>query len=75
MTYEDLTTKDSFPKTFVVRNTRNGMVWQIYHPDTQEDVDNLSKNAFGNGFLGNTLEDHQPELEETWSDWRETKVW
>lgn len=73
--YTDLTTSKEFPKTLIIRNTPGGMIWQIYHPDTQEDVDNLTSNAYSNGFFGITLEDYNSELKETWEDWRETKIW
>ena len=68
----DNSTSNDFPKTLVIRNTAHGMIWQIYHVNNEIETENLSRNATNNGFYGITLEDHQPEYEETWSDWRET---
>ncbi len=64
-----------FPKTLLIRNTPDGCIWQVYHVDNEHDVNMLSDNATNNGFYGITLEDHLPEYEETWSDWKETKAW
>lgn len=72
--YIDMSSGD-FPKTLKIRNTHDGMIWQVYHPDSQQDVDEITKRAHANGFYGITLENYQPEEKETWSDWRETKVW
>jgi hypothetical protein len=59
----------------MIRNHGGGMIWQVYHVDNINDVERLTSNAHRNGFYGSTLEDHQPEREETWPDWRETKSW
>ena len=56
----------------MIRNTSGGMVWQIYHVENKSEADKLSATATSNGFYGITLEDHQPELEQTWENWRET---
>lgn len=63
---------DKYPKTLVIRNTIGGMIWQIYHVNSDKEADTISSNAASNGFLGITLEDHQPKLKETWPDWRKT---
>lgn len=70
--YKDISTTDKFPKTLMIRNHDGGMIWQIYHVQKKSEADNLTKNAKSNGFYGSTLEDHKPELDETWPDWRET---
>jgi hypothetical protein len=70
--YEDISTTDTYPKTLMIRNHKGGMIWQIYHIQKESEADNLTSNAHKNGFWGSTLEDYQPEREETWSDWRET---
>ena len=72
--YTDISTT-SFPKTLMIRNHEGGLIWQVYHVDNINDVERLTSNAHRNGFYGSTLEDHQPEREETWPDWRETKSW
>ena len=71
--YTDNSTNDKYPKTLVVRNSEGGMVWQIYHVEKEKEAEILARNATGNGFYAITLEDHQPELKQTWEDWRETE--
>lgn len=39
------------------------------------EADRLASNANRNGFYGSTLEDYQPNQEETWPDWRDTTEW
>ena len=63
---------DKYPKTLVVRNEPGGMVWQVYHVEKEIEAKRIAGNATNNGFYGVTLEDHQPESEETWPDWRDT---
>jgi len=67
--HTDISTGD-FPKTLVIRNTPEGMIWQIYHVNDQREADILSRNAHNNGFYGITLEDYQAGYEETWPGWR-----
>lgn len=71
--YNDISRKSEYPKTLVIRNTIGGLIWQIYHVEAQHEAKILSSNATMNGFQGITLEDYQPEMEETWPDWRETE--
>lgn len=73
--YKDISTTEEFPKTLIIRNHEGGLIWQIYHVTRQLDVENLSNNASRSGFQAITLEDHQPDLEETWPDWEQTKIW
>jgi hypothetical protein len=63
---------DGFPKTLVIRNEPGGMIWQVYHVQNNSEADLLKSNADRNGFYGVSLEEYQPELKETWPDWRET---
>jgi|LakMenEpi03Aug12_release.lakeMendotaPanAssembly.Ray.scaffolds.fasta_scaffold17891_20 hypothetical protein len=70
--YTDITNDNIYPKTLMIRNHEGGLVWQVYHVQKQSEADKLVSNAWKNGFFGSTLEDHQPECEETWPDWRET---
>jgi hypothetical protein len=69
--YTNISETDEYPKTLMVRNHEGGMIWQIYHVQKQSEADKLAANAKRNGFFGSTLEDYQPEFEETWPDWRE----
>lgn len=69
--YTDISTTPNYPKTLVIRNHKGGMIWQIYHVQKQSEAEKLSKNAYSNGFFASTLEDHKPEYDETWPDWRE----
>ena len=71
-TFTDISTSELFPKTLVVRNHEGGLIWQIYHVQKQSEADRLAANAHANGFYCLTLENHQPDYEETWPDWRET---
>lgn len=68
----DLTTDSNYPKTLVIRNNEGGMIWQLYHVQKESEAINLAANATRNRFDAITLEDYQPEYEETWPDWRET---
>ena len=70
--YTNVSTNVAYPKTLMIRNEKGGMIWQVYHVQKQSEADKLAVNAYKNGFYGSTLEDHQPEYEETWPDWRET---
>lgn len=71
--FTDISMDNNYPKTLVIRNHSGGLVWQIYHVQTEKEAEILSSNATANGFEAITLEDYQPELEETWPDWRETE--
>lgn len=66
-------TNKRYPKTLIIRNREGGAVWQIYHVQKEKEAALLADNATQNGFEAITLEDHQPELVETWPDWRETE--
>ena len=68
--FEDISKVNTYPKTLVIRNSVNGAIWQIYHVDSIEQAFHLSKNAKGNAFHGRTLEDYQPNEEETFPNWR-----
>jgi hypothetical protein len=70
--YKDITTNTDYPKTLIIRNHEGGMIWQIYHVQKKSEAEKLSINATLNAFEAITLEDYQPDYEETWSDWRET---
>lgn len=69
--YKDITTNSDYPKTLVIRNHEGGMIWQIYHVQKKNEAEKLSFNATRNAFEAITLEDYQPDYEETWPDWRE----
>lgn len=69
--FTNISTNDTYPKTLLIRNTPDGMIWQVYHVRNHEEAMKLSFRATQNGFYGITLEDHQPdEYEETWPGWR-----
>lgn len=70
--YQNLTTDNNFPKTLFIRNEFGGMIWQIYHVNNLTEAERLANNATKNQFNGITLENHQPDYEETWPDWRDT---
>ena len=69
--FEDIsTTGFKYPKTLVIRNTIGGMIWQIYHVSNLRQAQYLARNAKDNVFHGRTLEDYQPNEEETFPNWR-----
>ena len=72
MAYKDLTSDENYPKTLIIRNEEGGMIWQVYHVEKKIEAERLSANATRNGFQGITLEDYQPDMEQTWKNWRET---
>lgn len=71
--YKNVSSNQNYPKTLVIRNHEGGMIWQIYHVQALHEAKILASNATNNGFQAITLEDYQPDLEETWSDWRQTE--
>ena len=70
ITHTDKTTSKEFPKTIIIRNTFDGMVWQVYHVKNNYDKSVIILNAFNNEFKGISVEDYQPELEETFTNWQ-----
>lgn len=70
--YKNISTNSNYPKTLIIRNHEGGLIWQIYHVEAKHEADRLATNATRNGFYAITLEDHQPELIQTWPDWRDT---
>lgn len=70
--YTNISTKEDYPKTLIIRNHKGGMIWQLYHVQKESEAIKLAANATRNAFEAITLEDYQPNLEETWTDWRET---
>jgi hypothetical protein len=70
--FVNLSSDATYPKTLVIRNHEGGMIWQIYHIQKEVEAIALSRNATRYGFQAITLEDYQPNYEETWPDWRDT---
>ena len=73
--FKNITTSSEYPKTLVIRNTKGGMIWQIYHVNELYEADRLSFNATKNGFESCTLEDYHFNHEETFVDWRKESDW
>lgn len=74
--YKDLTTTEKYPKTLVIRNHEGGAIWQIYHVQEKYEAETIANGATNNGFEAITLEEHQPNLEETFPNWRkESESW
>ena len=67
--FKDISNNSDFPKTLLIRNTPEGMIWQIYHVDNFIQANYLSINANNNGFKGITLVDYQGGTE-TFPNWR-----
>jgi hypothetical protein len=57
-----------------IRNTHDGMIWQIYHVANPTEVEMLTWTARSNGFRSCIV---NPEIleKETFPNWRETDVW
>lgn len=67
-----------FPETkqLWIRNTKGGLIWQVYNVKSWLEVDLLTHTAKANGFrdwevIGNNITPH----EETWPDWRDNEMW
>jgi hypothetical protein len=69
--FTDISTTCDFPKTLIIRNSKGGMIWQVYHVQKESEASKLSFNATRNGFESINLEDYQPHYEETFPNWRE----
>lgn len=69
ITHTDKTTNKDFPQTIIIRNQFEGMIWQIYHVKNNYDKSVIILNAYNNEFRGISVEDYQPELEETFEGW------
>lgn len=65
---------EEYPKTVVVRNSPDGMIWQIYHVDNEFQARHIIKGAQDSAYEGVTLEHHQPEHKETFPNWREETI-
>jgi hypothetical protein len=68
--YYNVSSNNSYPKTLYIYNNKNGVLWQIYHVESQREADSLSKNATGNGSQHIKLGDYNEKLIETFPDWR-----
>lgn len=72
ITYKEVTEDGVYPKTVIIRNRHDGLIWQVYHVQKEIEALRLIRNATMNAFQGISLEDYQPEIEETCPDWRDT---
>lgn len=62
----------------VIRNTSQGMVWQVYHVKSKLEAQMLARTASKNGFASVTVEPMSgfDDIDnETWPGWRETAGW
>jgi len=65
-------------RPLIIRNTPNGMIWQIYHIKDNAEAVMLCKTARANGFSSCTdfyfdkIEDYP---EETFPGWRDSSCW
>lgn len=72
----DESTNDSWPKTLLIQNTLDGLVWQVYHVNNELEVSILSENAWNNDFEVQKLIDFDDfHYKETWPGWRDTEGW
>ena len=68
--YTNQTSDNKYPKTLLIRNQHGGSIWQIYHVEKEQEANLIAKNATKNGFESVILEDHKPELQQTWGEWK-----
>tara|TARA_R110000803_G_scaffold87494_1_gene154220 strand:+ start:4795 stop:5025 length:231 start_codon:yes stop_codon:yes gene_type:complete len=73
--FTNITTSSEYPKTLVIRNTKGGMIWQVYHINELYEAERLSFRATKNGFESCTLDDYKSDYEETFPDWRKECDW
>ena len=69
VSYDGAKSYNKFPQTIIIRNQPDGMIWQVYHVYNHYDKSSIILNAYENRFEGISLEDYQPELEETFEGW------
>ena len=64
-------------KQLLIRNTRGGMIWQVYNVKTQFEIDTLSTNAALSGYQFREVRDMEDDqaYEETAPGWRNTDSW
>lgn len=65
----DKSISPKFPKTLLIRNTKGGGIWQVYHVDNFAQAIFLSNNAKRNGFEEQTLIDLDTSFSETFPGW------
>jgi hypothetical protein len=70
----DNTTSSVFPKTLIIRNSKDGMIWQVYHVQSTIEAYRLANIATRNEYKDIRLEDYDPKYEESYPDWRETEA-
>lgn len=65
-------------KQLHIRNTAEGMIWQVYNIENQFELEVISENATRNGFQSiETITNPNiiDEYEETFPNWRKSKGW
>ena len=62
------------PKQLVIRNTRQGMIWQVYNIENEFERRWLTATSRGNGFAGQEV-NSELEHAETWPNWRIDGSW
>lgn len=67
---QDSTTTSEFPKTLRIRNEYGGMLWQVYHVNSQSEAAQLENGAHRKGFYHTELVDYCAEQRETFPGWR-----
>ena len=65
--------------TLLIRNTRQGMIWQIYTQVNETEIAMLQKTARGNGFFVFEVipeyRDNYTEEDDTFPGWRTSAIW
>lgn len=69
--YKDKTTNVHYPKTIKVRTEPDGWVWKVFHPKNKQETEEIMARHTSRDYNGITLEDYDPNVEESNPDWRE----
>ena len=62
-------------KQLLIRNTHDGMIWQVYNISDQREINILERNARANGFQSFEIVSSADPYEETFPGWRDSIGW
>ncbi len=68
--FNNISTDSLWPKTLVIRNSKGGLIWQVYHVNNDAQAIYITEGAHDNGFESVTLQDYDGEMVETFPNWR-----
>jgi hypothetical protein len=68
--FENISINNNWPKTLVIRNSKGGLIWQVYHVNNDAQAIHITEGAHDNGFESVTLQDYDEDMVETFPNWR-----